>query len=352
VAKPEHLLRVVVATPLSEQNCELVERLEPRIDLVRNQSLLPPMRHAADFSGDPSYKRTPSQQAEFEAMLNSADALYGLPDVSPAALKRTVDANPQLRWVHTMAAGGGGQVAVANLDQVQLEQVAFTTSAGVHGRALTEFALLGVLAGSKQLPKLTALQHAHKWSDRFMMGQVSQQTILVVGLGGIGRQVADALAALGAIVIGASRHDVDLRSLDRVIRPEQIVEIAPEIDAVVAALPGTAATEGLLGAAFFAALKPGATVVNVGRGTVIDEAAMTDALVEQRVGFAALDVFSVEPLPSDSALWDLPNVLLSPHTAALSADEDQLIAELFAKNASRLIDGRPLINLVDTVEFY
>lgn len=352
MAKPEHLLRVVVATPLSEQNCELVERLEPRIDLVRNQSLLPPMRHAADFSGDPSYKRTPSQQAEFEAMLNSADALYGLPDVSPAALKRTVDANPQLRWVHTMAAGGGGQVAVANLDQVQLEQVAFTTSAGVHGRALTEFALLGVLAGSKQLPKLTALQHAHKWSDRFMMGQVSQQTILVVGLGGIGRQVADALAALGAIVIGASRHDVDLRSLDRVIRPEQIVEIAPEIDAVVAALPGTAATEGLLGAAFFAALKPGATVVNVGRGTVIDEAAMTDALVEQRVGFAALDVFSVEPLPSDSALWDLPNVLLSPHTAALSADEDQLIAELFAKNASRLIDGRPLINLVDTVEFY
>lgn len=352
MAKPEHLLRVVVATPLSEQNCELVERLEPRIDLVRNQSLLPPMRHAADFSGDPSYKRTPSQQAEFEAMLNSADALYGLPDVSPAALKRTVDANPQLRWVHTMAAGGGGQVAAANLDQVQLEQVAFTTSAGVHGRALTEFALLGVLAGSKQLPKLTALQHAHKWSDRFMMGQVSQQTILVVGLGGIGRQVADALAALGAIVIGASRHDVDLRSLDRVIRPEQIVEIAPEIDAVVAALPGTAATEGLLGAAFFAALKPGATVVNVGRGTVIDEAAMTDALVEQRVGFAALDVFSVEPLPSDSALWDLPNVLLSPHTAALSADEDQLIAELFAKNASRLIDGRPLINLVDTVEFY
>lgn len=352
MAKPEHLLRVVVATPLSEQNCELVERLEPRIDLVRNQSLLPPMRHAADFSGDLSYKRTPSQQAEFEAMLNSADALYGLPDVSPAALKRTVDANPQLRWVHTMAAGGGGQVAAANLDQVQLEQVAFTTSAGVHGRALTEFALLGVLAGAKQLPKLTALQHAHKWSDRFMMGQVSQQTILVVGLGGIGRQVADALAALGAIVIGASRHDVDLRSLDRVIRPEQIVEIAPEIDAVVAALPGTAATEGLLGAAFFAALKPGATVVNVGRGTVIDEAAMTDALVEQRVGFAALDVFSVEPLPSDSALWDLPNVLLSPHTAALSADEDQLIAELFAKNASRLIDGRPLINLVDTVEFY
>lgn len=352
MAKPEHLLRVVVATPLSEQNCELVERLEPRIDLVRNQSLLPPMRHAADFSGDPSYKRTPSQQAEFEAMLNSADALYGLPDVSPAALKRTVDANPQLRWVHTMAAGGGGQVAAANLDQVQLEQVAFTTSASVHGRALTEFALLGVLAGAKQLPKLTALQHAHKWSDRFMMGQVSQQTILVVGLGGIGRQVADALAALGAIVIGASRHDVDLRSLDRVIRPEQIVEIAPEIDAVVAALPGTAATEGLLGAAFFAALKPGATVVNVGRGTVIDEAAMTDALVEQRVGFAALDVFSVEPLPSDSALWDLPNVLLSPHTAALSADEDQLIAELFAKNASRLIDGRPLINLVDTVEFY
>ena len=103
-------LRVVVATPLAEQHCEMIERLEPRIDLIRDQSLYPPMRHPADFSGDPSFRRTPAQQQQFEDMVDSAEALYGIPDVDPDALRRTADANPGLRWVHTMAAGGGGQV--------------------------------------------------------------------------------------------------------------------------------------------------------------------------------------------------------------------------------------------------
>ena len=108
-------LRVVVATPLAEQQCQLIERLEPRIDLVRDQSLYPPMRHPADFSGDPSFRRTPDQQRAFEEMLDSAEVLYGIPDVDPAALQRTAGANPKLRWVHTMAAGGGSQVEAAGL---------------------------------------------------------------------------------------------------------------------------------------------------------------------------------------------------------------------------------------------
>src|SRR6186997_68682 len=95
-------LRVVVATPLAEQHCEMIERLEPRIGLLRDQSLYPPMRHPADFSGDPSFTRTSDQQRAFEQMVDTAEVLYGIPDVDPAALKRTVDANPALRWVHTM----------------------------------------------------------------------------------------------------------------------------------------------------------------------------------------------------------------------------------------------------------
>ena len=96
-------------------SCQLIEKREPRIELIRDQSLYPPMRHPADFTGDPRFSRTPSQQRAFEEMLDSADALYGIPDVDPAALKRTADANPDLRWVHTMAAGGGGQVKAAGL---------------------------------------------------------------------------------------------------------------------------------------------------------------------------------------------------------------------------------------------
>src|SRR6476619_3436003 len=335
-------LRVVVATPLAEQHCELIERLEPRIDLIRDQPLYPPMRHPADFSGDPSFRRTPAQQQQFEDMVDSAEALYGIPDVDPDALKRTADANPGLRWVHTMAAGGGGQVKDAGLSEDQLSRIVFTTSAGVHGGPLAEFAVFGLLAGAKDLGRLLAQQHDRRWTGRWEMGQVSEMTVLVVGLGGIGQEVVKKLSGLGATVIGTSRHGAPVDHVDRLI----------PVDAIVLTLPGTAATEKLIGAEVFAAVKPATILVNVGRGTVVDEDALLPALRDGRIGFAALDVFETQPLAESSPLWAEPNVLVSPHTAALNSAEDRLIAELFAANATRLLDGGELVNVVDTVDFY
>ncbi|MFJ2114929.1 MULTISPECIES: D-2-hydroxyacid dehydrogenase [unclassified Streptomyces] len=350
--RPADRLRVAVAAPLSEENRARVQELEPRIDLVVDQALLPPMRWPADFSGDPRWHRTPSQQRAYEAAIDSADALYGIPDVDPAALARAVRANPRLRWVHTMAAGGGSQVKAAGLRPDELDRVRFTTSAGVHGHPLAEFAVFGVLAGAKDLPRLNRQQRDHEWSGRWTMRQVSAQTVLVLGLGGIGRVVAAKLHALGATVIGTSRTDVEVAGVSRMVRPDRIAEVAPHVDAVVNTLPGTAATEHLVGKRFFDALRPGACLVNVGRGSVVDEAALLDALDSGRVGFAALDVFETEPLSAHSPLWDHERVLVSPHTAALDAAEDRLIAELFAANATRLLDGHTLVNRVNTVEFY
>jgi phosphoglycerate dehydrogenase-like enzyme len=190
------------------------------------------------------------------------------------------------------------------------------------------------------------------WSGRWMMGQLAEQTVLVIGLGGIGRRVVELLAPFRGTILGTSRREVTVNGVDEVIHPDRLVEVAGRVDAVISTLPGTDATAGLLGANFFAALKPGATVVNVGRGTVIDEPALIDALHTGRVGFAALDVFATEPLPSDSPLWSLPNVLISPHTAALSKHEDRRIAEVFCDNATRLLDGRTLRNVINTDEFY
>ena len=351
VSVPDRL-RVVVATPLSEELCALVERLEPRIDLVRDQSLYPPMRHPADFGGDPSFRRSADQQQAFEAMLDSADALYGIPDVDPDALRRTVDANPGLRWVHTMAAGGGAAIKAAGLSAEQLERIAFTTSAGVHGGPLAEFAVFGVLAGAKNLPRLLAQQREHHWPGRWEMRQIAEMTILVIGLGGIGAEVATRLSLLGANVIGTSRHGRPVEHVDRLITTDQIAATVPEVDAIVLTLPGTAATEKLIGEEVLAAVRPGTTLVNVGRGTVVDERALVDALRDGRIGLAVLDVFATEPLPSDSPLWDEPNVLVSPHTAALNVAEDRRIAELFAANATCLLNGRELSNRVDTVDFY
>ena len=157
----------------------MIEEREPRIDLIRDQALLPPMRHAADFAGDPAFRRTPEQQARFEALIDSAEVLYGIPDVDPDALARTVRANPALRWVQIMAAGGGGQVAAAGLSEADLHRVTFTTSAGVHGGPLAEFAVFGLLAGAKTLPRLIAQQRAHDWSGRWTMAQLEEQTVLL-----------------------------------------------------------------------------------------------------------------------------------------------------------------------------
>ena len=345
-------LRVVLATPLSEELCTLVEEREPRLELVRDQHLLPPQRHAGDHKGDPAFVLTAAQQAEFDALVDSADALYGVPHENPAALARTVDANPRLRWVHTTPAGGGAQVKDAHLAPDALERIIFTQSAGVHADPLAEFALLGVLAGIKNLARLSAAQTRGDWAPRWSSPSISDLTIAVVGLGGIGRKTAEIFGLLGARVIGVHRRQVDVPGVAEVVPVENFADVAASADAIIMTLPGTALTEKMLSRAIFAAVKPGITVVNVGRGTTIDEAALVKALQDGRVGYAALDVFEVEPLPSESPLWSMPNVLISPHTSALHSSEDRRIAELFALNASRFLDGQPMINRVNTVEFY
>lgn len=345
-------IRVAVATPLSEELCERIVAAEPRIELVRDQSLLPPMRWPGDHSGDPGFVRTPAQQGAFEALLDGADALYGVPGEDPAALTRTVRANPRLRWVQTMPAGGGAQVRAAKLTQAELDRIVFTTTAGVHGSALAEFAVFGILAGAKDLPRLLAQQADKRWPGRWCMRQVEEQTIAVLGMGHIGRDTAAKLIALGARVIGVSRHPSDLPGLAGTARPDRLGDVLATADALVVTLPGTEQTHKLVNADVLAKVKPGLTFVSVGRGSVIDEAALAVALTDGRIGFAAMDVFYTEPLPAASALWTMPNVLISPHTAALNAAEDVRIADLFARNATAFIDGEPLINVVNTVEFY
>ncbi|GAA3905551.1 D-2-hydroxyacid dehydrogenase [Microbacterium invictum] len=345
-------LRVAAATVLSEELCELIETIEPRVEVVRDQSLMPPSRYPGDHGGDPAFVRTAAQQAAFEAIVDSADALYGLPDESAAALRRTAEANPGLRWVHTSRAGGGAHVKEAELSPEVLQRVVFTTSAGVHADPLAEFALLGVFAGAKDLDRLQRAQRRHEWELRWTLGWVSRQRIAVVGLGSIGRAVTAKLAAVGATVIGVHRRIVEVPGASEVVTLDRLAEVLGTVDAVVLALPGTDLTQHMFDRAAFAAMKPGVTLVNVGRGSTVDESALVDALVDGTIGFAALDVFEVEPLPQTSPLWAMDNVIISPHGAAITVEEDRLIAELFAENATRLLDGLPLRNVVNTVEFY
>ncbi len=344
---PDRTVRVVVATPLPPALCSKIASLDPRVELVVDQELLPPMRHAADFSGDPAWSRTPEQQARFEAMVDTAEVLYGIPDVSPKALARTVKANPKLRWVMTMAAGGGSQVVAAGLADDDLERIVFTTSAGAHGVPLAEWAIFGVFAGCKELPRLQRQQRAHAWPTRIVGRPIEGSTILIAGLGGIGQQVAKRAKALGMTVLGLRREQGEVPHVDEVHPLADIAEVVGRADHIVLTLPGTPQTEGLVNADLLARAKPGVTVVNVGRGTVVKQDDLIDALRSGQVGFAALDVFEREPLEDDSPLWDLDNVLVSPHSGGLDVKEDERICEIFCDNLQAYLDGRPMRNVVD-----
>ncbi|MBM6622021.1 D-2-hydroxyacid dehydrogenase [Micrococcaceae bacterium RIT802] len=348
-----HQLTVAIAVPLEAELVELIRGVDPDVTVLYDADLLPPERFPADHSGDPDFVRSPHQEERYWSMLNAADVLFGLPGESAQGLARVADENPRLRWVHAMAAGAGAAVRAAGLDRGQLERIMVTTSAGVHARPLAEFALMGVLNGLKRVPELQSDQAARRWPELRVPVRTAQGSRLVIaGLGEIGVEAAGVARALGMKVSGTRRTAGPMEGVEHVVTNDELATLVRSADAVVNTLPGTEETENLFNAELFAAFRPGTVLVNVGRGTVIDEHALLGALEDGKVSYACLDVFAVEPLPPESPLWGHPRVLVSPHTSALSTAENRLIAERFASNLRTVLDGGVPPHVVDTVHFY
>jgi phosphoglycerate dehydrogenase-like enzyme len=344
---------VAIAVPLEAELVERIRAVDPSVTVLYEPELLPPERFPADHSGDPDFRRTPEQEDRYWDMLNAAEVLYGFPNESPAGLARIAGSNPHLRWIHAMAAGAGGAVKASGLDSAALEKFQVTTSAGVHALPLAEFAALGILNGFKRSAELARDQSARIWPElRTPTRLVNGSRLVVTGLGEIGLETARIARALGMRVSGTKRTVEPIDGIDDVAGNDGLAGLLASADAVVNTLPGTPYTERLFNRDVFAAMKPGTVFVNVGRGTVVDEEALLEALENGQVSYACLDVFAVEPLPQDSPLWNHPRVMVSPHTSALSAAENRLITERFCSNLRTFLDGGELPHLVDTVHFY
>jgi phosphoglycerate dehydrogenase-like enzyme len=347
-------VRVLIASPLEAELAARVQAADPRAEVLFEPELLPPARYPADHRGDPEFRRDAAAEARWRALLGRAEVLFGIPGDSAEALAELVNGLPGLRWVHATSAGAGEQVRRAGLAAEALERVAVTTSSGVHAVPLAEFAILGLLAVAKDLPRLVADQRARAWPEvREPFRELRGQTLFLVGLGDIGREVARLGKALGMRTVGFRRTEgPPPEFVDEVHGPDRLAELAGRADAMVVSLPLTEQTAGLVDRATIGRLPPGCIFVNVGRGGVVDEPALIDALSDRRIAGAALDVFATEPLPADSPLWTLPNVLVTPHSAALSARENERIVELFCENLRRYLDGRPLRNVVEPGVYY
>ncbi|PYI66475.1 hydroxyacid dehydrogenase [Arthrobacter livingstonensis] len=345
-------LTVAIAVPLEAEHVESIRSAHPAITVLYEPELLPPERFPADHAGDPAFERTPEQEARYWDMLRNAEVLYGFPNENAAGLAK-IAASGKVQWIQAMAAGAGGAVKAAKLSETELHSIAVTSSAGVHGLPLAEFAMMGVLNGFKRSAEMAADQAARHWPElRTPTRLASGSNVVITGLGEIGVATARLARALGMNVSGTKRTVEPVDGVDTVTDTAGLPGLLAKADAVINTLPGTPYTEKMINAEIFAAMKPGTVLVNVGRGTVIDEDALLEALDNGQVSYACLDVFAVEPLPESSPLWEHPRVMVSPHTSALSVAENRLIAERFIENLSRFQTGEPLLHVVDPVHFY
>jgi phosphoglycerate dehydrogenase-like enzyme len=340
-------VRVVLASHVETELVEQMRAVDPRLEVCFEPELLPPPLYPSDHRGDPGFSRTPTQESRFAELIAGAEVLYGFPREDPAQLAWAVRLAPRLRFVQCMFAGAGQQIRAAELTEAELERIVFTSSAGVHATPLAEWSLFGLLALRKGLPRLQADSRKRAW-PHYPVPELRGETLLVVGLGEIGREVARLGAAFGMRVVGVRRRPAAVEHVDEVHPPDRLDELAATADAIVITLPLTDETEGLVSRRTIEALKPTAVLVNVGRGTVVDEEALIDALREHRIAGAALDVFAVEPLPPENPLWELENVIVSPHTAALSIHENERIVALFLRNLRRYLDGETLLSRIRT----
>jgi len=261
-----------------------------------------------------------------------------------------------LRWIHAPTA------AVHQLLFAELvnSNVTITNSREVHGPVVAEHVMALIFALAKKIPQAALFQQKHIWGQEAIWRdgahprEIAGATLGLVGVGSIGRRVAQMASALGMRVIALREH-VEKGSpegVEAVFPPPAINEVLKQSDYIVLAAPLIAATHGLIDADRLAAMKPGACLINVGRGAQVDEAALVEALRTGRIAGAALDVFEREPLPADSPLWSAENLLITPHTAGLTDKLWHRHYELFSDNLRRYVARQPLCFVVDKQKGY
>jgi phosphoglycerate dehydrogenase-like enzyme len=260
-------------------------------------------------------------------------------------VRRIIEGAPKLEWIHAMYAGLDRSL----FPELVESPIPLTNGSGVFSQSLGEFVILGILYFAKNVPRRMQAKAEHRW-DVFDNVEISRQTVGIVAHGDIGRAVASRAKAMGMRVL-ALRRNVAPRAgdenVDRVYATGELHEMLPQCDYVAVTAPLTPETTGLIGKHEFALMKPEAVILNVGRGPVIDEAAMIEALQNKRIRGAALDVFDVEPLPPDSPFWSLENVLLSAHCADHVDGWVESAVVFFLEQFERWRNGEPLRNVVD-----
>ena len=291
---------------------------------------------------DPEARLSDEQCARIEVAFYSLDILEG---PTTRSFFSSLYRAPELSWVQLRPAGVDHPVFGRLLEQ----GIRLANSAGATAEPIAQSAIAGLLSLSRGFPRYAELQRAHEWEqvgedDR---ADLLEQTLVVYGLGAIGSAIARIARAIGMHVVGVRRSPArEGDPVDELRHPDDLQELLPSADWLAIACPLTPQTRGLFDAQALAALPRGAHVLNVARGPIVDEPALIEALRSGQLGGAYLDVFEEEPLPSDSPLWDLPRVIVTPHNSGVSQGNDRRATEIFLDNIGRWARGESLRNEV------
>ena len=335
------MIDVLIASYLEPDHVARIAASPQGVRLHYRPDLLPKPRYVADHIGAP-FTRDPDAEAAWRALVAQAEVAFDFDYVRP---HNYVEYAPRLRWVQATSSGIGQFISRTGLRDTPL---VFTTAAGIHGRPLAEFVLWATLSVAKGYLQARAQQREHMW-QRFHGSELLDSTLLIVGMGGIGRSVAALLRPLGVRTVGTKRDtetvSAEALGVDVLVPWRDLDAVLPEADHVVLACPLTPETQGLIDRARLARFKEGASLVNVGRGALVDHAALLDALDRGALAAAVLDVTDPEPLSADHPLWDHERVIVFPHSASTSVHENKRLVDLFLDNLDRYVAGRSLRNV-------
>ena len=307
---------------------------------------LPPQLLADLRAGFPEATfHSPRDRSEVERVLPETDVVFGW-----AVRASNFALGARLKWIHVSAAG----VAALLFPELIESEVMVTNGRGTHALAMAEHTLGVMLAFTRRLHLARDAQAAREgvqnrlWTEAPSFGQLSGTTLGLVGLGSVGTAIAVRARALGVRVLAVRKHPaLDPEPADAQWGIGQLDALVAASDWLVLAAPLTPETRGFMDAERLARMKPGAVLINLGRGSLVDEPALIEALREGRIAGAALDVFETEPLPHSSPLWSMPNVIATPHISGLGPRYWERSADLFARNLQAFRVGRPLENVVD-----
>jgi phosphoglycerate dehydrogenase-like enzyme len=326
-------VNVILATPASEEAKRAIKAVSPRINLFDVSDL-----SRRDYQGDLQARK------ELDNILAKAEVSYGM-RIPTNLLARA----PKLKWIQVTSAGVDRYLN----DEFRRSPIILTNASGVHATPIGEFVVSLMLMFAKNAVTFFEAKQKKQWA-RTAGNVLNGKTVGVVGLGSIGQEVARLCKAFRMRVIATRRSPTKrtARNVDLLLPPNGLPRLLEESDFVAICLPLTRETNKLIGASELKMMKPSAYIINIARGPIIDEDALIQALQAKIIAGAGLDVFATEPLPLESKLWDLPNVIISPHVSGGREDYEVGALDIFCRNLHRYVEGKRMINVVNKEKGY